>query len=530
MVVGEVLSHRQPHTLAEALQRPDAERWRVAVDEEMDSIRRNKVYDLEELPAGRRAIGCRYVFTVKHGPDGSVERYKARLVAKGFSQVEGVDFNETFAPVAKFSSIRALLAMASALNLDVQQMDVKTAFLNGDLDEEIYMEQPPGTVEPGKEHLVWRLRKALYGLKQSPRMWYQKLEAMLNKHGFQRCEADHSVFVRRNATRGSVCIVAVYVDDMLLIGDPADVATVKTALADSFEMKDLGAVHWLLGIEVKRTDDGFALSQSKYISEMLSRFRMENCHAVGTPMDVNARLTREMEPTTDAERREMSSVPYRSAVGSLMYAMVGTRPDIAAAVGALSRFMQNPGHAHWIAVKRVLRYLKGTLDWALHLGGDPAGGVRLHGYCDSDWAGDVDDRRSTTGFYFSLGSGSITWSSKRQATVALSSTEAEYVAASTAARELIWLRCLLAEVGLIQTVPTVILGDNQGCIALTKNPVLHARSKHIEIHHHFIREQVAKGNAVLEYCNTGQMWADVLTKAVSRDKHNRCAEAMGLYA
>lgn len=521
----------EPQSLREALSRPDAEKWRAAVEEELDSVRRNQVFELAELPQGRRAIGCRFVFKIKQGPDGSVERYKARLVAKGFSQVEGVDFTETFAPVAKFSSIRAILAIAAALDLDVQQMDVKTAFLNGDLDEEIYMQQPPGTEQPGKEHLVWRLRKALYGLKQAPRMWYNKLDAMMSELQFERCESDHSVYVRRTATRGSIeCIVAVYVDDLLIAGSTALVASVKAALAQRFEMKDLGSVHWLLGIEVKRSGGCFALSQSKYIGEVLQRFGMADAHPVCTPMDPSVHLSKDMEPSTEDERRAMASVPYRSAVGSIMYAMVGTRPDIAAAVGAVSRFMATPGQRHWTAVKRVLRYLKGTASWALHIGGASPGLVTLHGYCDADWAGDIDDRRSTTGYYFSLGSGSVTWNSKRQVTVALSSTEAEYMAVSSATRELVWLRRLLSELGVAQTVPTVLYGDNQGAIALAKNPVAHARTKHIDVQHHFIRQQVACDAVTLQYCPTAEMWADVLTKALPRDKHMVCVQALGLRA
>jgi len=524
----DVVLGTEPRTLREALRRSDGAQWEAAVRDELSSLQRNRVYELVDLPPGRRAIGCKFVFKIKRAADGSVERYKARLVAKGFTQVEGVDFSETFAPVAKFNSIRTILAIAAARNLDVQQMDVTTAFLNGDLDEELYMQQPEGTVTPGTEHKVWRLRKALYGLKQSPRMWYQKLDALMGDLQFTRCEADHSVYVQ--ATRGSVCIVAVYVDDLLIAGAPTQVSALKTALCSKFEMKDLGAVHWLLGIEVKRRTNCFELSQTQYVLDVLERFGMSDCRPLHAPLAMGERLSVCMCPQTEEERRHMRTVPYRSAVGSVMYAMVATRPDLAAAVGVVSRFMADPGERHWAAVKRILRYLRATATWCLHLGGTDTGDVHLEGYCDADWAGDPDERRSTTGYYFTLGRGCIVWSSKRQATVALSSTEAEYMAVSAAGREVCWIRRLLAEFGMACKAATVISNDNMGCIALAKNPVAHQRTKHIDVQHHFIRELVRTGTVILQHVPTDCMWADVLTKALPRDKHVACAQALGLHA
>ena len=301
----------EPASLGEALQRADADEWRKAVEDELQAIRDNDVYELAELPPGRKAIGCKYVFKIKRNADGSVERYKARLVAKGFSQTEGVDFNETFAPVAKFNSIRAILAIAAAEGATVHQL-VKTAFLNGDLDEEIYMKQPEGTVEEGKEHLVWRLRKALYGLKQAPRMWYNKLHLHLLSFGFVRREGDHSVYVKRDATSGRSVIVAVYVDDLLLVGPASAVAEVKRVLMQMFNMTDLGEAHWLLGIEITRDSNGIHLSQAQYIRDVLERYGMSDCKPVGTPLDVNTRLSEQMSPATEGEREAMAAVPYRS--------------------------------------------------------------------------------------------------------------------------------------------------------------------------------------------------------------------------
>jgi transposase InsO family protein len=510
----------EPKTLAEALARPDATKWRAAVDEELQSLVKNGVYELVDLPPGRTALACKYVFKIKHNADGTVERYKARLVAKGYTQVAGIDYGETFAPVVKYATIRVLLALAAAQELELQHMDVKTAFLNGELEEEIYMVPPEGVLDEGEHGKVWRLHKALYGLKQSPRMWNKKLDDFMAARSFRRCEADPSVYVKAGA------IVAVYVDDLIICGPMRAVADIKAELGAAFEMKDLGAVHWLLGIEVQRDGRVVRLNHAKYIAELLATFRMADCKPASTPMAIDM-LTADMCPRTDDERRAMAGVPYASAVGSLMYVMVATRPDLAAAVSVVSRYMANPGPAHWTAVKRILRYLRGTADWELRLSGDDTGSVVLSGYCDADWAGDKDRRRSVTGYAFTLGTGAVTWSSKAQHTVALSSTEAEYMAASHAAREALWLRELLRELGHEQAT-TEIKCDNQGAIALVKNPVHHQRTKHIDVQHHFIRELHERAVIALAYCETARMAADIMTKALGRDKHRECCAVLGL--
>lgn len=520
----------EPTTLREALSSDDAHEWQAAVDDELASIRENNVYEVTDLPPGRKVIKSRFVFKVKYRADGTVDRYKARLVAKGYTQQAGIDYEETFAPVAKFATIRTVLAAAAAQDLVVHQMDVKTAFLHGDLDEEAYLDPPEGVpIEPGK---VWRLRKALYGLKQAPRQWNRKLDEFLRSVDFERSEADHSLYVHGYpATRGSsYVVIAVYVDDLIIAGAEHDVLETKAKLAGRFKMTDMGEVQWLLGLEVHHDKERklFKLSQSKYIEGILERFGMASSKPVKTPMEQGARLTADMAPVDDRERSDMAAVPYRSAVGSLMYAMVAIRPDIAAAVGAVSRFAENPGQQHWLAVKRVMRYLRGTSNWALHIGGSSDGSIALVGYSDADWAGDLDTRRSTTGYAFTLGSGSITWASKRQATVAQSTTEAEYMAVSSAAREAMWLRQLLADLRISVPLPITLYSDNQGGIALTKNPVLHQRTKHVDIKHHYIRELVEANTINLTYISTADMLADVLTKALPRDKHEQCCSELGV--
>ena len=520
----------EPQTYEQALDQPDAEQWKEAMQSEYDSIVRNRTWTLVNLPPGRKAIGCKWVYKLKYDADGNVERYKARLVAKGYSQTEGVDFNETFAPVAKFNSIRILLALAAQYNLEIHQMDVKTAFLNGDLQEEIYMQQPEGFVQPGQESLVCKLNRSLYGLKQAGRSWYCKIDACFDELHLSRTYADNCIYYLDKD--GVIIIVAVYVDDLLIFSNSMRMLlNLKAELSKRFEMKDLGEVHFCLGIQVIRNREQrtIRISQTKYIEDILKRFGMLECKPIGTPLDVNNRLSKDMSPSSAQEMEDMKGVPYQSAVGSLMYAMLGTRPDIAYAVGAVSQYCSNPGRQHWMAVKRIFRYLKGTVNHAIEY---KAGG--LIGYSDADWAGSLDDRRSTTGYVFLLAGGSVSWSSKKQPTVALSTVEAEYMALSQATKEGIWIRRFLSEVGIgigigaTLTDPTVICSDNQGSIALAKNSVYHARTKHIDIRHHFIREKVQDGDVKVVYCETGKMIADALTKGLPKEKHDCFSDRMGL--
>jgi hypothetical protein len=509
----------EPVTVQEAMESPNALEWKKAMNAELESIKKNEVYTLTKLPEGRKAIGSKWVFKVKRDAEGKVERFKARLVAKGYNQKEGIDYNETFAPVAKFNSIRTVLAIAAVRRYTVHQMDVKTAFLNGELEEEIYMEQPEGAEVSGKERLVWKLRKSLYGLKQAPRVWNEKLDAYLKEVGFRRCESDHSVYVNESLK----VILLVYVDDLLIAGQLEGVLKTKEMLSSKFDMSDLGQVHWLLGMKVEVHPGGIRMSQQLYVEGVLKKFGMEDCHPVGTPLE--GRLT-EAKDLDEREKEEMENVPYRQAIGCLMYLMVGTRPDLAVAVSQVSRFMENPGPQHWQAVKHILRYLRGTASWCLNYSSE--GKLDLVGYCDADWAGDQDTRRSTTGYTFVLGGASITWNCKRQPTVALSSTEAEYMAVCGAAKEAVWLRALLQEIGCEQEGATVLYVDNQGSIALAKNPVYHARTKHIDVQHHFIRNLVEERVIDLVYVHTSENVADVLTKPLAKAKHLKFVSEMGL--
>lgn len=520
---ANVAAIAEPHTMSEAINSQDASKWELAMQEEYDSLMANATWELAPLPSHRKRVGCKWVFRTKRDAHGNIVRYKARLVAKGFSQVEGVDFNETFAPVAKFSTIRCLLALGAAMDLEIHQMDVKTAFLNGELEEDVYMDQPPGFVQEGAAHLVCKLKKSLYGLKQSPRAWYEEFHAFFTREGFSRSAADHSLYIKQ--TMDYFMAVVIYVDDViLLVSGMAMMRKLKGSLEEEYDMSDLGELHFFLGVHIERRRAARTISmhQRSYIEGVLQRFGMADCKPIGTPLDPKAPLVKLGE---EEEAQGMIDAPYKESVGCLMYAMVATRADLAFAVSVVSQFMSKPGSMHWAAVKRIMRYLKGTLDMKLTLGGKD---ISLRGYCDADWGGDANTRKSTTGYAFFIGEGAISWNSKRQPTVALSTTEAEYMAASQSAKEAIWLRQLMADVGCVQEAATIIMCDNQGCIALAKNPKHHSRTKHIDVQHHFIREKIEDEVIELLYCPTEHMVADVLTKALGRERHVMLTKAMRL--
>jgi hypothetical protein len=533
-----VLDADEPTTYAEAMARPDANLWLAAIQAEYQSLQRTGTYELSKLPVGRHAIGCKWVFKIKRHADGSIDRYKARLVAKGFSQKEGLDYKETFAPVAKFASIRTLLALAAHQDYEVHQMDVKTAFLNGDLDVELYMRQPEGFVVAGQEELVCKLRKSLYGLKQAGRAWFEKINTALIDMDFTPLDSDHCVYVRHQ--EDEVMYIVLYVDDLLLIGSSLmEVKQLKTALSTRFEMTDLGEAEYVLGLQLSRDRPlrTLSLSQSDYIRRLLERFGMSQCNAAPTPIATGVRLSKEDCPTVKPAEPLLvdGKHTYASVVGAIMYAMLGTRPDLAFAIGQLTRFNSNPGPQHVAVLKRVLRYLRSSIDFELTYGAGSSGSsgssdakLAVFGYCDSDWGASIDDRRSVSGSVFSIAGGAVTWQAQKQKSVALSTVEAEYMAACQAAKDAVWLRAFLVGLGLNASAPTNILCDSQGAIALAKNPEHHQRSKHIDLRYHFVREQVTGGAISLVYTSTSDMAADQLTKPLSREMHNRCIRSMGL--
>ncbi|KAL5851502.1 hypothetical protein ACOSQ3_006620 [Xanthoceras sorbifolium] len=514
----------EPECYDEAMQVEDSVKWESAMRDEMDSLMSNQTWELTELPPGKKALHNKWVFRIKEEHNGN-KRYKARMVVKGFQQKEGIDYNEIFSPVVKLTTIRLVLKIVAAENLHLEQLDVKTAFLHGDLEEEIYMRQPEGFKEAGKENLVCRLKKSLYGLKQAPRQWYKKFDSFMSSSGFTRCQADHCCYIKR--FDNSFIILLLYVDDMLVAGsDMQEIMNLKRELSKQFAMKDLGAAKQILGMRIKRDtkSETLLLSQAEYIKKVLSRFNMQDAKPVSTPLGVHFRLSKEQSPKTEEERTHMAKVPYASAIGSLMYAMVCTRPDIAQAVGAVSRYMNNPGKIHWEAVKWILRYLRGTTNKTLCFKG---GDTTLTGYVDADLAGNVDIRKSTTGYVYTLGGTAVSWVSQLQKIVALSTTEAEYVAVTEASKEMVWLQSFLGELGKKQE-DNVLYCDSQSAIHLAKNPSFHSRTKHIQLRYHFIRSLLEDGILKLEKISGAQNPADMLTKTVTTDKLKLCSASVGL--
>ena len=520
-----------PSTYREAVQCSEVDKWKKAMDEEMQSLRKNETWELAQLPKNKKAIGCKWVFTKKEGfPNKEDVRYKARLVAKGYAQKEGIDYNEVFSPVVKHSSIRILLALVAQLDLELVQMDVKTAFLHGDLEEEIYMTQPDGFKVAGKENWACKLNKSLYGLKQSPRQWYKRFDQFMIGQEYTRSKFDNCVYFRR-LQDGSFIYLLLYVDDMLIASkSKVEIEKLKTQLSSEFEMKDLGEAKKILGMEISR-DRGkgkVCLTQKQYLMKVLQRFGVsEQSKPVSTPLAPHFKLSASLSPSTDEEREYMSRVPYSNAVGSLMYAMVCTRPDISQAVGVVSRYMHDPGKGHWQAVKWILRYLLKTVDFGLVFQKEDSLGQFAIGYVDSDYAGDLDKRRSTTGYVFTLARAPVSWKSTLQSTVALSTTEAEYMALTEAVKEAIWLQGLLVELGVGQK-NIAIYSDSQSAIHLAKNPVFHVRTKHIDVRYHFVREILSEGSILLQKIGTADNPADMMTKVVTAIKFNHCLDLINI--
>ena len=393
-------------------------------------------------------------------------------------------------------------------------MDVTTAFLNGELEEEVFMRQPEGYAVKGKENLVCRLKKSIYGLKQSPRCWNSVLDDYLKKLGFVQVPADPCLYVL--ASEGEICLIAVYVDDILLAGScNKRLTAVKQALAKKFQVKDMGELHYFLGVKViqDRKNKRVWIGQQSYTENILRQFGMEDAKTIRTPVDTSTKLVK-----GDDDEMCVDQSLYQSAVGSLLYLSLATRPDITFAVSNVAKYCTRPTNKHWTAVKRIFRYLKGTQNYGLCYSKDDSGCV---GFSDADWGGDLDTRRSTSGYVFRFGGAAITWRSKRQACVALSTAEAEYVALAGTVQESLWLQQLLSDLQGKPADPMVIFEDNQSAMSMSKNPKFHGRSKHIDIKYHFTREQVSNGKIVLKYCKTSEMTADFLTKGLNGEQFEK---------
>ncbi|KAK1612974.1 hypothetical protein QYE76_036647 [Lolium multiflorum] len=518
-----------PATYEEAMMSPDSNKWQEAMKSEMGSMYDNKVWTLVDLPDSRKAVENKWIFKRKTDADGNITVYKARLVAKGFRQIQGVDYDETFSPVAKLKSVRILLAIAAFFDYEIWQMDVKTAFLNGDIEEELYMVQPKGFVDPKNADKVCKLQRSIYGLKQASRSWNRCFDKVIKDFGFIQCHGEACIY--KKVSGSSVAFLILYVDDILLIGNDIELlSSVKGYLNNSFSMKDLGEASYILGIKIYRDRSRrlIGLSQSTYLDKILKKFRMDESKKGFLPMLPGKVLSKTQGPATAEERERMSQIPYASAVGSIMYAMLCTRPDIAHVVSLTSRYQSDPGMEHWTAVKNILKYLKRTKDMFLCYGGDQE--LVVTSYTDASWNTDPDDSKSQSGYVFILNGAAVSWASSKQCTVAKSSIESEYIAASEASSEAVWMKRFIIELGVVPSAldPLVIYCDNMGAIANAQEPRSHKRLKHIKLRYHSIREYIEDGEVKICKVHTDLNVADPLTKALPRAKHDQHQNAMGV--
>ena len=498
-----------PRTYTEAMHSENSEKWQEAMREEMRSLEENETFILTNPPKDRKVVGGKWVYTVKENANGD-ETYKARYVAKGFSQKEGTDYHETFSPTANMTSIRTVMQIAAQNDLILHQMDVKTAYLNAPIDCEIYMEQAKGFQKTGVngETLVYKLNKSLYGLKQSGRMWNNLLHSHFIENGFTQCPTEHCLYTKE--TNEGMILILVWVDDLIIGGKNETMLNeTKRMMHERFKMKDLGKLSYFLGIEFEQGDGYVKMNQRKYIDKILEKYDMNDCKPRSTPS--------EQKPDEGGNQDPVDPRKYREIIGSLIYLMMATRPDICWAVTKLSQHLSNPLETHWVAAKHVLRYLKATAHYDLCYT-KHKDGLKLVGYSDADWASS-NDRRSTSGYAFALHEQGplISWKSRKQPTIALSSCEAEYIALAAAVQESLYLSQLIIDIGVCsQSESVLIYEDNQGTIALANNPVQRQRSKHIDIKYHFIRLNVKDGKVVLKYCPTNDMLADLMTKPATK--------------
>lgn len=503
-----------PSSREEAIKSHNSGKWVDAMKEELASFEANETWSLVDLPVGRKPIKTMWVFKTKRSEDGTIIRHKARLVAKGCSQIEGIDYGETFSPVVRYGSIRILIALAAQRGLDIDQMDAVSAYLQGTLNEEIYTRQPEGFDDgTGK---VCKLRKAMYGLKQSGREWNRCLDAALLSFGLKKSEEDPCVYF---AADGNL-IVAIYVDDFLIFfKDPTIRDELKLKLSTKFHMKDMGRAKTCVGMTIDYEKDFISINQEAYANDVLKRFGMADCKPVGSPCDPSQKL---ISGTDDLE--ETADIPYREAVGSLLFLVQGTRPDLAFAVSNVSRFNDKHNSTHWIAVKRIMRYLRGTSGHRIAYQRKPS--EPINGFVDADYGNEIEERRSFSGYVFLLAGGAITWSSKRQSTVAASTTEAEYMAMAYAAKEALWLVRVVQQ---FQALDRIIMRcDNQSAMTVASRVAFSPRIKHVDVAYHFYRQHVQSGLIVLKYVASAENIADCLTKPVGKSKIEFGSNGFGL--
>jgi hypothetical protein len=510
----------EPRTFQEAISSEDAEEWRMAMDQEIKSLAKNQTWELCELPQGKKSIGSKWVYRVKVDENGKKVKLKARLVVQGFKQRQGIDYSETFAPVVRLESLRILLALKAIKGWKSFQLDVKTAFLYGDIDREIYMAQPQGYVEKGREHLVCHLKRSLYGLKQAPRIWNQEITNTLKSLGFVQTRSDNGVFILDQ--QGRFIILGLWVDDIPgFYVREEDRDWLVCSLKEKYEITDEGDLTYILGTLISKSHDGsLSISQKSYIQNKTEEFGVDDARQEYTPMVAGQDL-KDSSPIVGA--------PYREIVGSLMHVMVNTRPDIAYAVSILSRNLEEPTRGHWIAAKRVLKYLKTTSEFELKYARTDKLDIEV--FVDSNDGGGRDGiEKPTFGYVIKIAGGAVVWKSRKLDRGTLSTAESEFLGLTQAAQDVEWVRELLTELGQDVDKPTQVWEDNQACIKIAKNPVNQGRTKHLGRRVGFVRDALELEIIQLDYLPTDDMIADIFTKALPRQKFEKFRAHLGLVA
>uniref|UniRef100_A0A2N9HD01 Reverse transcriptase Ty1/copia-type domain-containing protein n=1 Tax=Fagus sylvatica TaxID=28930 RepID=A0A2N9HD01_FAGSY len=475
---------------------------------EFDALLKNHTWKLVPSHHSQNLIGCKWVFRIKRKADGSIERHKARLVSKGFHQQLSIDYDETYSPVIKPTTIHTVLSLAISSGWSLRQIDIQNEFLHGDLSKQVFMSQPPGYQHPTYPTHVCQLQKAIYGMKQAPCAWFSRLSSWLIALGFHGSRSDSSLFIYKKSS--ITMYVLIYVDDIIITcSHSAAIDDLLLSLKRDFDVKDLGSLNYFLGIEVLPNAVGILLSQQRYILDLLNRTKMTNAKLVSTPMASSTKLSAfDGEPFPD-------HTLFRSTVGALQYLAL-TCPDIAFSVNKFSQFMHKPTTLPWQSIKQLLRYLKHTIQFGIQIYLSSCNSI--HAFFDADWASSKDDRCSTSSYCVFLGKNLISWSYKKQATVARSSTEAKYKALANTVAEVKWLQSLLHELGISQSSPPMLWCDNIGATYLSSNPVFHACTKHVEIDFHLVRDMVATKAISVQFVSTHDQLADLLTKPISSSR------------
>jgi muramidase (phage lysozyme) len=515
----------EPQTITDALSSINKDQWILALKEEFNSLIQKKTWELTPLPPSHTAISCKWTYRLKYDSSGQISRFKARLVARGFTQRYGIDYTETFSPVAKFDVIRTFLSLVAIKNYDLTQFDVCTAFLHGTLDEDLYMIQPPYFEDSTQPTHVCHLKKSLYGLRQASRVWNRHFTTFLAKHHFVATPQDPCLY---KTTTAPVILLAIFVDDGLIASsNRADFNPILTEMDDVFKVR-IDEPDTFVGLRITRNCHlrSIFLDQTRYVERLLNKYGYTDAHPAQIPADPNVRLSLHMD--TDTVTETASNFPYKNLLGSTTFAALETRPDIAFAISSVSRFSHKPIASHRSALKKIFSHLKGTKEFGISFSPSPNHNC-LTVYYNADYAMDLEDRKSRSGVLLVLNNGPIAWFFRKQPCTASSTTEAEYLAAHVATKELLWERRLLEALGYPQRNPTPLFSNNQPAIRLVRNPEQHQKTKHINVPFHVIREHQANHDLNFSYISTHQQLADIFTKALAPTRFFALREAIGVH-